>query len=221
MMATMRISTAETTFGTVLKRAFEPVLARTQRRADAQLAEETTVDALSKAYEKWLAEPEYFQSHDITLWSSKAAVWKALDSQRRRQRLRPMCEEEGQTTEQSATARRCATAGFRLRRPAESAQVARDRCLVAELLAKLESPYREVLEGHYYDGLTDTELGDQLFGATSTRQARGLRAWRLRKEAQQRLQALLLLEDEFDPESWGAQNEQSNPRPAKAWRRSA
>jgi hypothetical protein len=59
-----------------------------------------------------------------------------------------------------------------------------------------------VLLGHHYDGLTDQELGTRLFGEGLSRQARGLRVWRLRQRAYDHLKAILLAEG-FDPADAG------------------
>jgi hypothetical protein len=50
-------------------------------------------------------------------------------------------------------------------------------------LQQLPQPERQLLEGHYYDHLTDLEQAGRLFGDLAPSASAGLRVWRLRRKA--------------------------------------
>lgn len=185
-----------------LERAIEeayPVLFhRLHRRyKDPQLAEEVSRDCLSQVYEQWLADPTYFARRDLTSWSSTRANWRAVDRLRARQRVAALPEERAQNDDRPLT-----TADPRHE---PDAVRLREDCRTAwEAIARLDERERKVLIGHYYEGRSDQDLGAELFGASGTRTALGLRVWRLRQKAQARLRDLLLTSG-VDPADYAGQ----------------
>lgn len=182
-------------------RAFEkaieaalPVLFQrlTRRYGDEQLAEEVSWDCLTQAYEVWRADPHYFANRDLTAWSSQRASWRALDQLRERGRFAPLAEEyleEGENVHAPLIDPRDDEAGRRLER---------DREVVFTSLRQLDEQDRDILEGYYYDDLTDQEIGAQLYGQDGSEQARGLRVWRRRQKAHARLETILV-DNGIDP----------------------
>jgi DNA-directed RNA polymerase specialized sigma24 family protein len=160
---------------------------------DKQLAEEVSADSLSQAWEQWAADHDYFLHHDLIAWSTRRAAWRALDRLRRRNRIRPLPEE-------------CGEAGWavpvRGLRESAAASAIPDREIACRCLEQLPPAERAVLVGHHFEGKTDQEMGEVLDGDEGTPQARGLRAWRLRRKAYDRLRALLIQEG-VDPSDWG------------------
>ena len=179
-----------------LAQAYPVVFHRVSARfKDPQLAEEVSVDSLSKAFEKWQNDPGYFQTHDLTAWSSRLAAWRALDRLRERTRHRPLPEESLDRDEAAP----CSAVTPRRENAPESR--ARDWEITWDCIEQLEAEDRVIVSGYYYDGLTDQELGDALFGASSSTQANGLRVWRRRQRAHDRLRERLI-EGGIDPAEW-------------------
>jgi len=154
------------------------------RFRDPQLAEEVSRDCLSQAYELWLEDPAYFETHDLTAWSSVRANWRAIDRLRQRGRFAPLPDESPYDDRPVATASP--------RPDPHNDSRMQDRLLTWEVLSRLDELDRKVLIGHYYDGRSDQDLGTELFGQVGTVTARGLRVWRIRQRAQARLRDLLL-----------------------------
>lgn len=149
---------------------------------DSQLADEVTGDALSRAWQQGQGRPGLFDSPAHLLnWTKQTARWEAVNQLRRRGRLRPLPEGDGADDN---PARRPLEAGG----PGPREQ---ERQLVWDSLQSLPPAERAILEGHYYEGNTDVELGTRLYGDRGTAQARGLRVWRLRQRAEQHLARLL------------------------------
>jgi DNA-directed RNA polymerase specialized sigma24 family protein len=67
---------------------------------------------------------------------------------------------------------------------------AEDRAAVWECLCDLPDLERAILEGHYYDGLTDVEIGCQVFQEPPSASL-GLRVWRRRQKAEALLRQAL------------------------------
>lgn len=187
--------------------AFEESLAATypvlfnrlaRRFGDEQLAEEVSQDCLSQAFEKWLAHPNYFATHDLTAWTSRRAAWRALDRLRERGRHRPLPEERPLDDEQE----RGLAAALAVPQSDEAERVMRDRHLTWEALQRLAPEDRDLLLAWFYDHRSDQEIGSDLFGEDDgTAQARGLRVWRRRQRAQARLKDLLI-DVGIDPADW-------------------
>lgn len=168
-----------------MQEAFAVLRARlTRRYGDPQLAEEVSWDCLTQAYEVWREDPAFFANRDLTAWTGQRATWRALDRLRERGRFAPLAEEHpGEPGEGAA-------APLVEPREAERRRL-RDRQLTWRSLQQLGEQDREILEGYYYDGLTDQQIGARLYGGEGSEQARGLRVWRRRRKAQQRLRTLL------------------------------
>jgi DNA-directed RNA polymerase specialized sigma24 family protein len=169
----------------------------TRRFGDPQLAEEVSWDCLTQAYEVWRADPHFFERRDLTAWSSQRAAWRALDRLRERGRFAPLAEEHAGDEDGEGL-------GAPLADPADeeaARRLLRDRQLTWDSLRQLGPDDREVLEGYYYEGLTDQEIGARRYGPEGSAQARGLRVWRRRKKAQERLKTLLV-ENGIDPSDY-------------------
>lgn len=186
--------------------AFEQSLAATwpvvvhrvrARFGDAQLAEEVSLDCLSRAFELWRTDPGYFTARDLTAWATRRAAWRALDRLRDRGRHRPLPEERAEDGDEGAPLR------WAPRVAARPDEAARDCQLAWAALGRLPAEDREILLAWYYDQRSDQEIGAALYGAaTGTAQARGLRVWRRRRRAQGRLREALLAEG-VEPADWG------------------
>jgi RNA polymerase sigma factor (sigma-70 family) len=179
-------------FEKALEAALPVIFQRLARRyGDEQLAEEVSWDCLTQAYEVWRADPHYFANRDLTAWSSQRASWRALDKLRERARFAPLAEDhpdDGEPAHAPLIDPRDDEAARRLQR---------DREVTFASLAQLPDQDREILEDYYYDGLTDQEIGAQLY-EDGSEQARGLRVWRRRQKAHARLETILV-ENGIDP----------------------
>jgi RNA polymerase sigma factor (sigma-70 family) len=185
-------------FEGLCRRAYPVIYNRVSSRfGDPQLAEEVSVDSLACAFEKWRIDPAWFCKHDLTAWSSRWAIWRAVDRLRERNRFRPLPEERPLGDE------RVAVANVRPRRENAPEGRARDYHLTWDCLRKLDPEDRVILSRYYYDGLTDQELGDELFGPSASSQANGLKVWRRRRRAHARLRELLLASG-LDPADWSS-----------------
>jgi DNA-directed RNA polymerase specialized sigma24 family protein len=157
------------------------------RYGDPQLAEEISWECLTHAFEVWREDPSYFDQRDLTAWTSQRATWRALDRLRERTRFLPLAEEHNGEADESATAARVEAkdeVGERGR--------LRDRQITWECLNQLDEEDRLILLGYYYDGLTDQEIGTALYGNEGSEQARGLRVWRRRQKAHNKLRTMLV-----------------------------
>jgi DNA-directed RNA polymerase specialized sigma24 family protein len=180
-----------------LARAYPVILNRLASRFnDPQLAEEVSVDSLGWAFEKWRADPEYFRTHDLTAWSSRLAAWRALDRLRERTRHRPLPDEHPLDGDDFIP-----SPSVHPRRESASESLLRDREITWNCLQKLSNEDRAILQGYYYDGFTDQELGSALFGPSASTQANGLKVWRRRQRAHARLRELLV-NGGIDPTDW-------------------
>jgi len=184
-----------------LQVAFPIICQRLKSRfGDPQLAEEVSWDCLTHAYEVWQADPHYFDTRDLTSWSSQRASWRALDRLRERTRFSPLVEEHpGEEDESPTPATRLPTFNHD-----EAQQHLQDRFLAWECLGKLDEEDRFILCEHYYAGRSDQEIGTDLYGTEGSAQARGLRVWRRRQKAQARLKDLLISHG-FEAGATGAQ----------------
>jgi DNA-directed RNA polymerase specialized sigma24 family protein len=181
-----------------LTQAYPVVFNRISGRfKDPQLAEEVSVDSMTQAFEKWRDDPGYFQTHDLTAWSSRLASWRALDRLRERTRFRPLPEEALDKEELPSTST------VQPRQENASDSRVRDWEITWNCLQQLDQEDRGILSGYYYDGLTDQELGEELFGTLSSTQANGLKVWRRRQRAHARLRELLI-EGGIDPAEWSS-----------------
>jgi RNA polymerase sigma factor (sigma-70 family) len=184
-------------FEQVLADAYPVVFHRLASRfRDEQLAEEVSSDSLARAWELHRDDPDYFRTHDLAAWATRRASWRAVDRLRDRTRRPSLPEEplDGQP------------AGFRTLRERDPERDA-DRETLRDCLERLPDRDRALLLAHYWDGLTDQQLGAALYGATASPQALGLRVWRGRRQAEGRLRDLLVLAG-LDPADWGG------PQPA-------
>ncbi len=184
-------------FARTLQETFAVVCARLTRRfGDPQLAEEVSWDCLTLAYELWREDRAFFANRDLASWASQRACWRALDRLRERARLIPLAEEHpGEAGEGVVPT------------PPDPAEVEagrrrlRDQQITWRSLQQLDEQDRLILEGYYYDHLTDQEIGGRLFGHEGSGPARGLRVWRRRRKAQERLRTLLE-ENGIDPSDY-------------------
>jgi RNA polymerase sigma factor (sigma-70 family) len=161
------------------------------RFRDPQLADEVCQECIGTAYLFHHNDPSYFDGQDVIEWVLRRANWRALDCLRRRGRAVELPEEyAGEVPVHQG----------RDQRDAEGREVCRQ--MTWECLQRLPEEERAALVGHYYDGMTDQEMGTLLFGEGLTPQARGLRVWRLRRRACDHLRALLMAEG-FDPNDAG------------------
>lgn len=179
-------------FEEALLAALPVVFERLARRyGDEQLAEEVSWDCLTRAFEVWLDDPEYFTAHDLTRWTSNRANWRALDVLRKRSRHAPLGDARGEDADHIAS----------LADPREGEAARRlesEREAVFAGVQRLEEQDRAIVEGYYYDGHTDQEIGGLLYGDEGSEQARGLRVWRRRQKAQAQLRTILV-EEGIDP----------------------
>jgi DNA-directed RNA polymerase specialized sigma24 family protein len=181
----LSVEGARAAFEAALREAGPVVRGRLARRfRDPQLVDEVSGDALASAWERWAGDPAYFDGRDLVAWGCRRAWWDALDRLRLRGRQQPLPELEQR----------------------EDAERGRDRETTLDCLQRLPAAERDVLVGHFFEGRTDLEMGGLLFGEEGTEQARGLRAWRLRRRAQGRLRDLLLAAG-VDPADWGEPGE--------------
>ena len=184
-------------FALSLQDAFVTVSARLTRRfGDPQLAEEVSWDCLTQAYEVWRNDPLFFANRDLTSWTSQRANWRALDRLRERGRHAALAEEHPGESGEGVVALIDPTDAEAERR------TIRDRHITWRSLQRLTDQDRQILESYYYDNRTDQEIGTDLFGDQGSEQARGLRVWRRRRKAHERLKTLLL-ENGIDPTDYG------------------
>src|SRR5262249_41917473 len=116
---------------------------------DDQLAEEVSWDCVTNAFERWAAEPGFFDNMNLAAWAQRLATWRALHILRARGRHRPLPGEHA--GEESVRA-------IRPRRGGEGLS-AEDRELIWQALEQLPAPDRDILTAHYFDGQTDQEVG--------------------------------------------------------------
>jgi DNA-directed RNA polymerase specialized sigma24 family protein len=159
------------------------ILPRLRRSSGQPLAPDAVLDAVARAWEMGGQDGTCFHSLDhLVNWVRQTAHWRSVDSFRQARRRRVQSLSAGKSAEvpdprQSQAARR------RWSRE--------DQGTVWGCLQKLPADERAALEGHFYEGLTDIEIGRRLFGPQGGDRAVGLRAWRLRQRAQARLGQLL------------------------------
>jgi len=167
------------------------------RYRDAQLGDELAHDCLVAAWMKWEADPAYFVTHSLLAWVTQRAYWRVRDRLDERSRFAPLAEEhsadEGddrvKTPEVYATAR--------------EPDVEREQVwtLVHEGIAELPEEDQTLLDEYHWQDLTDKAIGDLRFGTEDgTPQARGLRIFRRRDRAQERLREELLTRG-YDPQT--------------------
>jgi RNA polymerase sigma factor (sigma-70 family) len=177
--------------------AYPAVYERVARRfKDRQLAEEVSQDALTVAFEVWGDDPDYFNRHDLAAWSGQRAAWRALDRLRQRNRLRPLPDERTPAGEPAAIV---------WPRPPADAETRRRHEVTWACLQQLPEEDRRILEGRFYDGRTDQEIGDELYGPCGDSQANNLRVWRRRQKAYDRLRELLRAHGVEGPAGWAGQ----------------
>jgi DNA-directed RNA polymerase specialized sigma24 family protein len=157
----------------------EQYLAR--RFGDAQLAAECAGEAVSRLWQAWHADPGAFASEAHMLnWCKRAARFQAIDRLRWRNRhLSLSVGGEGGAPNGEGPALRPLYA--------QDADRGQERAGVWACLQTMPRADRDLLTGHFYDGVTDVEAGRRLFGRRGSAQARGLRAWRRRRAAQEEL----------------------------------
>ena len=168
-------------FQTWAPRAFRVVYSQLGCRFDPQLAEEMILDALSRAWWEGLSKPGSFKGFaHFCNWVRRTAVWRAHDALRRRGRHEPLPDDRpgGEARNRQLP-----------ERPGEGRR--KERLRVWECLQRLPADERALVLDYYYEGRTDAQLGDGLYGDGSP-QARGLRARRVRLRALARLRRLLL-----------------------------
>lgn len=176
-----------------LQEAFVVLRARlTRRYHDPQLAEEVSWDCLTQAYEVWRRDPSFFANRDLTAWTGQRATWRALDRLRERGRFAPLAEDQNAKPGDNIAVLIDPTEAEDERR------LARDRQTTWRSLQQMDDQDRAILEGYYYDEQTDQQIGSRLYGDEGSEQARGLRVWRRRRKAQERLRTLLE-ENGIDP----------------------
>ncbi|MFO0879702.1 MAG: hypothetical protein U0840_20335 [Gemmataceae bacterium] len=163
---------------------------------DEQLAEEISHDSVSHAFEKVLQDPNFFATRDLLGYIRQHARWRAIDRLRMRGRMVPL--QELHDGEEEFRAPSYQTVDFARQQEGEER-----RQRVWSSLALLEPEDRFILESYYYDRLTDQEIGAQLYGKEGTSESRGLKVWRRRKRAYERLAGLLedRVTSSVDPES--------------------
>lgn len=186
--------------------AFPVLCARlTRLYGDPQLAEEVSVDCLADAYKVWREDPHFFDEKDLTAWSSQRARWRTLDCLRERARFTPLAvEHSGDGESKSDLLARAPDPD----ETEEARQRRHDRQVTWDSLQSLDSEDREILESYYYDGETDQQIGTRRYGPAGTDQARGLRVWRRRQKALERLRTVLI-KNGIDPADYAPQTVQA------------
>jgi DNA-directed RNA polymerase specialized sigma24 family protein len=171
---TMSRAAFEQAIGPACQAAIERVV---YEFGDEELAEEVSQGVMVKAFEVWMEDPRYFVEHDLARWSSQRAVWRALDQLRRRGRHQPLPEER------RGDDRPVSVPGMPMHDPVLAGEREHRRQLTWDLIQTLPEEQRRIIEGAYYDGRTDQELGNELFGPSDSPQANGLKVWRRRHGA--------------------------------------
>ncbi len=172
------------------------------RFKDAQLAEEVSVDSLAHAFEKWHADPRF--SARMIWWAGAAGGPSARAGPTARcTRHRPLPNEHPLETGEIVSVPSVLT---RYEDPLASRM--RDREIAWSCIQKLDPEDRAILSRYYYEGRTDQELGAELFGNSASSQANGLKVWRRRQRACERLRVLLMAHG-IEPADWSTAGAQA------------
>jgi len=177
--------------------AARPLVIRrvTSRYRDEELGDSVAQQCLIDAWSRWKRDPDYFVTHSLLAWATQRAYWRVRDHLYERARFAPLAEEHA------------ADEGDARVKTPESYVVARELdvereqawALVHECLAELPEADQELIDQHYFEGLTDKAIGDLLFGEDDgTPLARGLRVFRRRDRVQERIRELVLARG-YDP----------------------
>lgn len=166
------------------------------RYGDEELGDSLAQTCLIAAWEQWREDPAYFLDHDLAGWATCRAYWRAKDHLNDRARFAPLADEhaadDGDGRVKTPEAYAIATEPDVERHQVWEA--------VHECLARLPDDQRAVVERHFFDGMTDQEQSDLLFGDDGrSRQARGLSVFRMRHAVLRRMRDLLL-ERGYDPQ---------------------
>jgi DNA-directed RNA polymerase specialized sigma24 family protein len=147
------------------------------------LSEDAVAYALAKAWHTWIDSrgTTFASPRHLLNWLKQTAFWKMVERFRQEQRSRERSLLDSQVAElpDPAFARRSS------HRWSKDAQQTVWTCL-----QRLPDPLRQVLEGYYYDRLTDRELALCLWGDSTP--AAGQRIRRLRHKALTHLRRTLL-----------------------------
>jgi RNA polymerase sigma factor (sigma-70 family) len=133
---------------------------------------EQAQDVLQETFCQVYRSLPHFQGGNLKVWLSRIAVHKAVDWQRRQERLRK--ELSAATPAESVTA---AT------RSAEDEYLQSvERCRLAAVLNNLPPPYRLTLTGYFLDGKSYRQLAEEAGVTVKTVESRLYRARRMIKE---------------------------------------
>lgn len=165
------------TFVTWMSLAFQALLDAPQAICyrNQRLSEDAIVHACAKAWTVWVTNPGYFCSPlHLVNWLKLVAYRMMVDCHRKNQRFRQWSLPDSKADELTDP-----------RFPQEQQQrwTDADQQTVWGCLQQLPEMERRILEGRYYDHLTDVELASRLFGDPAPSAAAGLRVWRLRQKA--------------------------------------
>lgn len=172
-------------FEAALEAAY-PVLQRIliRRFKETQLAEEIAAHCLVLAWERWQADPCYFDGKSLLGWLARLGVWRTRDALRQRRRFVSLVETGDDET----------PAGVPV--PSVDARAERDRLermlLVWDCIGLLSPEEQRVVVGYDLGEETEQQIGDALFADVCTRAARGLRVHRLRPRVYAHLRELLV-----------------------------
>jgi DNA-directed RNA polymerase specialized sigma24 family protein len=147
------------------------------------LSADAILDALAKAWSTWTYNPAYFTSPaHLRSWLKQTAFWAMVDWHRRDQRcrLQILPAEISRDLPDPLSSRR-----------KRDRWTPADQEAVWACIQQLPSTERLLLEGYYYDKLTDVEMAKRLYHLPDASPAEGLRVWRLRQKALAHLRKLL------------------------------
>lgn len=147
------------------------------------LSEEAIFQAIAKALAIWSSNPNYFLSPAHLLnWLKQTAYWRTIDCFRKSIR----CPERPVDVNKLE-----AFTDPRTSRPRAQRWSDEDQKTVWICVQQLPPLDRLLIEGHYYDHLTDRDLAKVLYGTASPSPAQGLRVWNRRKKAEALLRQFL------------------------------
>jgi RNA polymerase sigma factor (sigma-70 family) len=162
-----------------IQRLLEETVAKLVRRwHDEELCEETAWECVLAAYDCLQRDERFFVSRNVEKWIYRRASWRLVDHLRRRGRS-------------SSLALAGKSEGYYTVDLPETDEPTQRRGATIECLELLDPQERLILERHYFKGETDQEIGDHIYGEEGTVAARGLRVWRRRQKAHEKLKELL------------------------------
>jgi DNA-directed RNA polymerase specialized sigma24 family protein len=147
-----------------------------------RLGHDAVALAAARAWETWRGNRRYFLSAEHHLnWLKQTAYWHSVDGFRKavRSRERPSPNKKLEDFADAQSGRQ------------RSLWSAEDQQAVWLCVQRLPRVERFVIEGRYYDNLTDRDLAKVLYANPAPQAFLGLRVWHLRQKALVHLRQLL------------------------------